>query len=113
MPTTGDIRHIPSTVIMTPRNPKGWVFSVLAIVWIGSVILGFNTWYHLGLPGKDPQRELAPCGFAGLAIASAIYALSFRHTWHLSWRALFLAVGLGLLTASPPSHGTSNNLSTE
>jgi hypothetical protein len=83
---------------MTPRNPKLWVFLVLAIVWIVSVVLGFDTWYHLGLPGKDPQPELATCGVAGFAVAATIYVIAFRHTWHLSWRALFLAITLGLLT---------------
>src|SRR5690349_18083598 len=86
MPITRNMRHQPNTLIMAPRNPKLWVFSVLAFIWIVSVWLGFDTWYHLGLPGKDPQPELATCGFAGLALAGAVYAICFRYTWHLSWR---------------------------
>ena len=98
MPISRDIHPSSDTLIMTPRNPKLWVLLVLTVVWFVSVMLGFDTWYHLDLPGKDPQPELATCLFVGLAIAAAIYAIGFRHTWHLSWRALFLAVALGLLT---------------
>jgi hypothetical protein len=83
---------------LPPRGPKVWVVAVLAPTWLVCVNLGFGIWYRLDQPGKDPQLELAECGFVGLLVATVAYSVYFKRTWRLTLPMLLVAALLGFLT---------------
>ena len=88
----------PQVYTLQPREPRLWVLAVHASAWLVCVNVGFSVWGYLDQPGKDPQPELAECGFIGLLVATAAYALHFKRSWRLTPAVLLLAAALGFLT---------------
>jgi hypothetical protein len=98
MPSSSLATSEPEVRVLAPREPKLWVCLVLVILHLVGVQIGFQTWYYLELPGKDPLPELETCGFVGLLIGAGLYAIYFRHTWRLTLIAMFIAFALGAAT---------------
>jgi hypothetical protein len=80
------------------RGPQVWVFAVLAMVELVGILAGFHVWYHLGLPGKDPLRELEQVGAVGLGVGGVVYGLYFERTWRVTVAGVAVAFGLGVST---------------
>lgn len=93
-PTSFEHASPPPTV----RTPKLWVFLSLAVVHLFGIGCGFQVWYHLNQPGKDPLAELYQCGPFGLALAAIVYGVYFRRSWRLTLAAVVVSFLLGALT---------------
>jgi hypothetical protein len=80
------------------RGPQVWVFAVLAVVELVGILAGFHVWDYLGLPGKDPQRELEEVGAVGLGVGGVLYGLYFKRTWRVTVAGVVVAFGVGVST---------------
>jgi hypothetical protein len=80
------------------REPQLWVFVVLAFLHVSGIISGFQVWYFLGQPGKDPLAQLRQCGPVGVGLAGLVYVIYHKRTWHMTLVAALVAFALGAVT---------------
>jgi hypothetical protein len=77
------------------REPKLWVFVLLAVIHLFGIGCGFHVWDYLGQPGKDPAVQLRETGPVGIALGVILYVIFFKRTWHLTILASCVAFALG------------------